>query len=174
MMEKVECFNHKNESLKKLVPRDQMKNAAEYFRVIHAWIINQHGEYLVQKRAKKDDLKPFMWAFTTGMVLPYEEPLDGIIREVDEELNFKSQPHDWTLEKLVSTHVHPYKTHTYVFKMQWSHSLPFQIGEEVSDYAWWNLDTILQKIDAGDFWDYSRLLNDATYFLGGRHASSRR
>ena len=169
MMENVECFNHKNESLNTVIPRDQMKNAAEYFRVIHAWIINEKGQYLVQKRAKKDDLQPFMWAFTTGMLKPKENPLDGIIREVLEELSFSTSKKDWQLEKIVSTHVHPYKTHTYVFKCHLKTLVNLKPNDEVSELSWWSFEAIQTAIAAGEFWDYPHLLNDSTYFLGGPH-----
>lgn len=168
-MENVECFNHKNESLNRMIPRENMKNAVEYFRVLHAWIVNDKGQYLVQKRAKKDDLKPFMWAFTTGMLNPQEDPLEGIIREVAEEVHIKTSKKDWHLEKIVSTHVHPYKTHTYVFKIDWNQPIDFTPTQEVSKLAWWSLETIQKAIDKGEFWDYPKLLNDSTYFLGGPH-----
>ncbi len=163
-MENVECFDYKNQSLHRTVPRDQMKNAAEYFRVIHAWIKNNQGEYLVQKRAKKEDSNPFMWAFTSGMVQPDEDPLEGIIREVNEELKLNTNKDQWSLKKIVSTHVHPYKTHTYIFEMTMTSFWNFEPNEEVSEMVWWNLERIQKAIKEASFWNYPSLLNDPHYF----------
>jgi isopentenyldiphosphate isomerase len=163
-MENVECFNHKNESLHRTLPRDQMKFAADYFRVVHAWIRNDKGEFLVQKRAKKEDSRPFMWAFTTGMLKPIEDPLEGIIREVSEELQLKTEKAEWSLEKIVSTHVHPYKTHTYVFVMTLQSSWSFEPNTEVSSIMWWDIHKIQKAILETSFWNYPALLNDPDYF----------
>jgi isopentenyldiphosphate isomerase len=164
MMEHVECFDHQNKSLNRLKPRPDMKNAAEYFRVLHAWITNDNGEYLVQKRAKKDDVKPFMWAFTTGMLKPFEAPVNGIIREVDEELGIKITMNDWNLIKIISTHHHPYKTHTYIYQTRLNDINDCILNDEVSAIEWWSLAKIQKAMDAGHFWDYPSLLHDPDYF----------
>ncbi len=62
---------------------DSLNN--EYHIVVHIWIKNSKGEYLIQKRSsnKKEGLK---WAWTGGSVLMGENSIDGAVREVKEEL----------------------------------------------------------------------------------------
>ncbi len=163
-MENVECFNEKNESLHQTLPRSAMKNADVYFRVLHAWIRNDAGEFLVQKRAKKDDSNPYMWAFTTGMPEPFEDPLEGLIREVKEEIGWQSQKADWQFVKIVPTHVHPYKTFAYIYETRLNELKTFQKNGEVSTIEWWDLKTIQDAIKNNRFWDYPALLNAASYF----------
>lgn len=169
-MEYVECFNRQNQSLEKKIPRHQMKNAPEYFRVMHAWITNEKGQYLVQKRAKKDDTRPFLWAFTSGMFLPGEAPIDGIIREVAEELTLPTSAAEWSLLKIITTDVPPYKTHTYIFHLARSQMPHFQATPEVSALAWWSYQEIIEAINQDQFWNYPVLLNAPDYFKGGPHA----
>ena len=57
---------------------DSLNN--EYHIVVHIWIKNSKGEYLIQKRSsnKKEGLK---WAWTGGSVLMGENSIDGAIRQ---------------------------------------------------------------------------------------------
>lgn len=158
----VECFNQWNESMKKTIPRTQMKNHPCYFRVVHLWL-EKENLYLVQKRAKKSDDTPFMWAFTTGLVDPYEDPILAIIREAKEELNLSLKKSDLSLIKIVPTHQHPYKTFTYVFHHQLKEPVSYTLNEEVQATDFWSIKTIETAIKNGSFWNYPKLLNDPDY-----------
>jgi len=162
-MEMVECFTQSNESTGKVIQRSQMKNHPCYFRVVHLWL-EDNGSFLVQKRAKKDDDQPFMWAFTTGLVDPKEAPIQAMIREASEELSLKIDAKELTLIKIIPTHQHPYKTFTYVYHLKRLKSNNFSLNEEVLDVAWWNKNRLKQALESNEFWDYSRLLNDPEYF----------
>lgn len=51
-------------------------------------ILKKEGRFLLQLRDnKKEILNPNMWAFFGGGVEKGEEPIEGVIREVKEELN---------------------------------------------------------------------------------------
>lgn len=161
-MEMVECFNKSNESTQKTIPRNQMKNHSCYFRVVHLWL-EKDGHFLVQKRAKKSDDIPFMWAFTTGLVDPYEDPILAIIREAKEELNLSLDQRDLSLIKIVPTHQHPYKTFTYVFYHKLKEPTLFTLNEEVQATDFWSVKSINTAINNGSFWNYPKLLNDLDY-----------
>ncbi len=57
-----------------------------YHLVVHVWIRNNKGEYLISKRAADRPAHPLMWETTGGSVIKGENSLEGAIREVKEEV----------------------------------------------------------------------------------------
>lgn len=165
MMEYVDCFDATNRPTQKTVARTDLKGAPCYFRVVHLWWI-KNGRWLVQKRGKADDINPYMWAFTTGLVTTGETPFSTVIRETFEELGVRLNPADLALKKIVPTHTGPYQTFAYIYHTA-ADVLPFQLSEEVLATDWWTYSTIQSQIKAGAFWDYEALLDAPDYFTGG-------
>ena len=56
-----------------------------YHLVVHVWIKNSKGEYLISQRAENKTL-PLKWECTGGAVLKGETSLEGAIRETKEEV----------------------------------------------------------------------------------------
>lgn len=69
---------------------DEMK-AGDYHLVIHIWVRNSAGEYLLTKRAP-DKMFPLTWECTGGSALAGEDSLTAAIREVREETGLKLTP----------------------------------------------------------------------------------
>lgn len=84
-MELVDKFNKRREPLNKKTERYE-KIDGEYCQYVHAWIMNDKKEFLVQKRSKNKKIYSNKWSVTGGAVDAGETPLEGIIREVKEEL----------------------------------------------------------------------------------------
>ena len=57
-----------------------------YHIVVHVWIRNSKGEYLISQRSANRPTFPFMWETVGGSVLKGETSLQGAIREVKEEV----------------------------------------------------------------------------------------
>ena len=84
-MELWDAYDENRKLLGYTVQRDKFDSLNnEYHIVVHIWIKNSKGEYLIQKRSenKKSGLK---WAGTGGSVLANESSIDGAVREVKEE-----------------------------------------------------------------------------------------
>lgn len=60
----------------------------EYHIVVTAVILNSKGEILISRRAPHKKF-PLMWELTGGSILAGEESLDGVLREIKEELGIK-------------------------------------------------------------------------------------
>lgn len=60
----------------------------EYHLVVHAVIINKKKQFLISKRTPNKSY-PNCWEFTGGSVLAGEESLEGVLREVKEELGIQ-------------------------------------------------------------------------------------
>ena len=165
MMEFVDCFDAFNHPTHQTLARPDLKGSPCYFRVIHLWWI-YNGKWLVQKRGKADDLNPYMWAFTTGLVTTGETPETTTIRETHEELGSLLAPKDISLQKIIPTHTGPYKTFAYIYETQKAPE-PFTLSDEVLATDWWSLSEIQGKIKTQSFWDYTQLLAAPDYFEKG-------
>ena len=54
--------------------------------VVHVWIKNSKGEYLISQRAADRPTFPLLWECVGGSVLKEETSLQGALREVKEEV----------------------------------------------------------------------------------------
>ena len=60
--------------------------------VVHVWIKNSKGEYLIPQRSASRPTFPLMWECVGGSVLAGEDSLSGAIREVKEEVGLDLLP----------------------------------------------------------------------------------
>lgn len=63
-----------------------------YHLVVHVWIRNSNGEYLISQRAASRPTFPLMWECVGGSVLAGETSLEGALREVQEEVGLVLSP----------------------------------------------------------------------------------
>ena len=57
-----------------------------YHLVVHVWIKNENGHYLVSQRSETRPTFPLMWECVGGSVLKGENSLQGALRETKEEV----------------------------------------------------------------------------------------
>ena len=57
-----------------------------YHLVVHVWIRNSKGEYLISQRSANRPTYPLMWECVGGSVVKGEDSLQGAIREAKEEV----------------------------------------------------------------------------------------
>lgn len=57
--------------------------------VVHVWIKNQKGQYLLSQRAATRPTFPLLWECVGGSVLKGETSLQGALREVKEEVGLE-------------------------------------------------------------------------------------
>lgn len=72
------------------------KNPGFYHKPVWIWIINDDGQFLVQKRARFKKWYPGYWAApSAGHVEAGEKLVDGAVRETKEELGIDTKPEDY-------------------------------------------------------------------------------
>ncbi len=87
-MELVEILDNKRRPLNKVKERyDDTKG--EYRQVVHSWIRNSKGEFLIQQRSMNKKIFPGAWSVTGGGVDVGETTLDSVIRETKEEVGIE-------------------------------------------------------------------------------------
>ena len=57
-----------------------------YHLVVHVWIRNAKGEYLIAQRSANRPTFPVVWECVDGSVVKGEDSLQGALREVKEEV----------------------------------------------------------------------------------------
>lgn len=68
-----------------------------YHLVVHVWIVNSKGEYLISQRSANRPTFPLMWECVGGSVTAGEDSLQGAIRETKEEVGVSLLPENGKL-----------------------------------------------------------------------------
>ena len=89
-MEIIEVFDCDNNSLGYGVPREQIHEEKLWHRHVSAWIMNNDGMILMQRRSLTKKKNPGIWSKTGGHVEHGEDVLTAIKREVFEEIGLKT------------------------------------------------------------------------------------
>lgn len=63
-----------------------------YHLVVHVWIRNSKGEYMISQRAANRPTYPLMWECVGGSVVKGESSIEGAIREAKEEVGVDLRP----------------------------------------------------------------------------------
>ena len=100
MSELIDVYNNKKERTGKIVERKRGASLekGEYIISVTCWIINKDGKILLTQR-KTDKHNGGMWEPTTGLVVSGENSLQGIIRELNEEIGIRINPSEIKLIK---------------------------------------------------------------------------
>ncbi|HYK73867.1 MAG TPA: NUDIX domain-containing protein [Pseudoneobacillus sp.] len=85
-MEVWDIYNENREKTGRTIIRGEKLQENEYHLVIHIWIQNSQGEFLIQKRASTVKSAPNMWAITGGSAITGEDSQSAYKRELYEEI----------------------------------------------------------------------------------------
>lgn len=85
-MEKWDLYTKYRENTGKECVRGGTIPEGLYHLVVHVWIRNGKGEYLMSQRSASRPTFPLLWECVGGSVLKGESSIDGALREVKEEI----------------------------------------------------------------------------------------
>lgn len=91
-MEKWDLYTSEREKTGRTHIRGEAIPEGCFHLVVHVWLKNSRGEYLISRRSADRPTFPLMWETTGGSVLMGEDSLDGALREVREELGIDLPP----------------------------------------------------------------------------------
>jgi len=63
-----------------------------YHLVVHVWIKNAKGQFLMSRRSSSKKRFPLIWESVGGAILKGENSLEGALREVKEEIGVELDP----------------------------------------------------------------------------------
>lgn len=123
-----------------------------YHLVVHVWIKNSKGEFLISQRSENRHTFPLMWECVGGSVLKGENSLQGAIRETKEEVGIDLTGIDG---KLVYSEVRKMKNgekfndimDVWLFKYNGEVDLKKATTNEVRDVKWMTKEQIKQLFE---------------------------
>lgn len=130
----------------------QSLRQGEFHLVVHVWITDGYGNYLIQCRSPQKKLMPGEWAAIGGSAIVGEDSKSAAQRELLEEMGIETQPGELKFHKRMIRKSSIIDI--YVLKSQIrSSSLKLQ-DEEVSSAKWVSRDRLRQMIDNKEFHNY--------------------
>lgn len=153
-MELWDLYNKKRELLGQDQVRGEEIPEGCYHLVVHVWICNHKGEYLISQRSADRLTFPLMWECVGGSVLKGEDSLHGALRETKEEVGLQLSPSDGKLVRsVVRDRVNDVRfadlLDVWLFSYDGEVSLEKATTREVEQVAWMTKDQIHTLLDTG-------------------------
>ena len=90
-----DLFDRNGKPLCRSIRRGERLRAGEYHLVVHIWVVNSMGRFLIQRRSPRRTLMPNVWAVTSGSAVAGESSLLAAQRELSEELGITLPPEEF-------------------------------------------------------------------------------
>ncbi len=122
-----------------------------YHLVVHVWIKNKEGKYLISRRDKSRESYPLFWECPGGSVLKDETSIEGAIRETKEEvgIDLTNIP-----GKIINTKIRE-EFHdimdAWLFNYDGDVDLVKATTNEVCDVKWMSINEMKDLMDKGEF-----------------------
>jgi len=165
-MEYIDLYDKHMMPLDKTIPRKEIRDQNDFFFIVHVWIRNAKGEYLIQKRNKENDFSPYMWATTMGVVETKKTTYDAALQEVQEELGLTYQKNNLkqiARYKTRSTYANHF-TDVFVIEDDVDIAKLVLQKSEVQEAKFVSKKTLYDMINKELFWDYQKMLHVGEYF----------
>lgn len=132
--------------------------------VVHVWIKNKKGKYLISQRNENKLTHPLMWECPGGAVIKGENSLDGAIRETMEEVGVDLRAHEGRLlfskiRKSESDKTSDNILDVYIFEYDGEISLKNATTDEVAQVKW------LDEEEIKDLYDSGKMVKSLYYFF---------
>ncbi len=154
-MEKWDILNKNGEKTSRVAIRGKtVLGTGEYHLVVHIWIVDDNGSYLIQRRSKQKKLMPGEWAATGGAAVSGEDSFTAAARELKEELGISSDRESLKFLKRIkrrNSFVDIWVINTSVSVDE----LELQQGE-VDEARWVSKNELKKMIENGNFHDYGK------------------
>lgn len=135
-----------------------------YHLVVHVWIRNNKGEYLISQRSANRPTFPLMWECVGGSVLKGESSIQGAIREAKEEIGVDLLPDNGKIvfskvRKIIDGKRFNDIVDVWLFQYDDEVLLKNATTDEVEKTVWMNRSEIL------DLFEQNKLVDTLKYFF---------
>ena len=157
-MEIWDLYNERRELIGREHIRGEEISEGCYHLVVHVWIRNSKGEYLISQRSADRPMHPLKWECVGGSVLKGEDSLSGALRETKEEVGLslsrdKGKLVRSTVRKMINGAKFSDILDVWLFEYDGKVSLENATTKEVAQTIWMNKDRIMELFVRGDFVD---------------------
>ena len=130
-----------------------------YHLVVHVWLRNSQGQWLISQRAASRPTFPLMWECVGGSVTAGEDSLTGAIRETLEEVGVTLDPNRGIrVNSTIREHFQDIKD-DWVFLYDGPVDLSHATTDEVANVRWMTTEEIHTLYDTG------KLVHTLGYFF---------
>ena len=157
-MEIWDLYNERRELIGREHIRGEEIPEGCYHLVVHVWIRNSKGEYLISQRSADRPMHPLKWECVGGSVLKGEDSLSGALRETKEEVGLslsrdKGKLVRSTVRKMINGAKFSDILDVWLFEYDGKVSLENATTKEVAQTIWMNKDRIMELFVRCDFVD---------------------
>lgn len=155
-MEYVDIIDENNNLTGRTTTRSNLSKFNYWHRIIVAWVVNEKNEVLFQKRAAVKRYNPNIWSITGGQILKGETPLEGAIRELNEELGIEINKEKMQLIDITTTFgkVEEENVNRYIYEYLYRTDVKIEDfvlqEEEVSEVKYLTVDEIKKLREEDD------------------------
>ena len=122
-----------------------------YHLVVHVWIKNKNGEYLISRRSADRESYPLYWECPGGSVLKGEDGLQGARRETLEEVGVDLSNIKGTIINTKLRESFHDIMEAWLFNYDGDVDLSKATTKEVCEYKWMNISEIKELLQKGEF-----------------------
>ena len=135
----------------------------EYHLVVHIWVIDKNGNFLIQRRSDDRPLMPGEWAATGGSAFSNESSRHAAKRELCEELGIDLDSGRFTLAKRMLRRF----SITDVWAVRYDTDISKLVlqSDEVSQVKWVSPSQLRQMIKNGEFHNYGKDYFDLVFSI---------
>ena len=131
---------------------EPMFSIDRYHLVVHVWIRNSKGEYLISQRSANRPTYPLMWECVGGSVVKGEDSLLGAIREAKEEVGVDLMPENGQVlftktRKIIEGKIFNDIMDVWLFEYDGEVDLGNATTDEVAQAAWMNREQIKELFE---------------------------
>ena len=153
-----DLYNENRELLGKDHVRGEQLPIDGYHLVVHVWIRNSKGEYLISQRSANRPTYPLMWGCVGGSVVKGEDSLQGALREAKEEVGVDLLPEKGQvilsdIKKIEFGKVVNKILDVWLFEYDGERDLSNATTDEVAQVSWMGRSQIKELFDANMFVD---------------------
>lgn len=171
-MERLDVLDEEGHVTGKVEDKDIIHEKGLWHKEVDAWIVNERGEILIQKRATTKKQRPNKWITTGGHVKSGENVKEAMIREIKEEIGLDCEKENLYLI-LIAKH-RSYQGDNNVFRYLYFYRTQKQIQDftiqkdELSDLKYITLqeleDIVINKNEDYLFWK-EEYIQDVIHYL---------
>lgn len=127
----------------------------EYHLVVHTWLVDLYGNFLIQKRAKHLEWMPGRWTVSCGCVFCGEEGVDAAMRQTREELGLNLASYKFM--KIERSRTDNNFTDIYFVAGAREEFIPLILGDNVADAFWTSWRGMIEMVQRDEFLKYEYL-----------------
>lgn len=124
--------------------------------MVHVWIRNSKGEYLISQRSANRLTFPLMWECVSGSVVKGEDSLQGVVRKTKEEVGIDLNPESGQVlftktRKIIEGKIFNDILDVWLFEYDGEVDLSNATTDEVAQVAWMNQEQIKELFEHNMF-----------------------